>query len=211
MVTSIIQRLSNAFIVPVVRLDDVDLARRASHILVQTGIRALEITMTVPGAPALLPELRKAYPDVVIGAGTVLSAEDCRAVIGGGVDFLVSPCWRDGVAEVAEKAGIPYLPGAMTPGEIIHHAEAGAAAVKMFPADAAGGPSFLKGVKAVFPTIPIMPTGGITPDQVSAYRAAGAFCVGLGGNLIPAAALKAGDEDGARRSVQDALAQMRFT
>ncbi|MEQ8900984.1 MAG: bifunctional 4-hydroxy-2-oxoglutarate aldolase/2-dehydro-3-deoxy-phosphogluconate aldolase [Roseovarius sp.] len=197
--------LKNARIVPVIRHDDTAIAETACHLLAQEGARALEITMTVPDASGLLQRLGAAYPKVILGAGTVLDAAQAQTAIASGAQFVVSPCWCDTVAAACRAAQIPYLPGAMTPGEVLHHAQAGARVVKVFPADAAGGPGFLKALRAVFPDIALMPTGGITPGNAADYLAAGALCVGMGGNLLPAAALEAGDEATARDLIRAAL------
>lgn len=211
MVDRFIDRLRAARVVPVIRHDDPGIAEQACGLLAAEGVSILEITMTVPGAIALIATLRDRFPSACIGAGTVLSADDADAAIGAGAAFLVSPCWSDGTARSALKGGIPYLPGAMTPGEILHHAEAGAAVVKVFPADAAGGPGFLKAVRAVFPHIPLMPTGGVSPETAQAYLDAGAICVGIGGNLLPAKALEAGRTDEARDQIRAALSAIQFS
>jgi len=151
MVSQFADRLRATRVVPVIRHHDIEIASRACALLAEEGIAVLEVTTTVPGAAELIADLRARFPDICIGAGTVLKAEQAEAVLHAGAQFVVSPCWSDAAAGVVLEAGIPYLPGAMTPGEILHHAEAGAAVVKIFPADAAGGPGFLKAVRAVFP------------------------------------------------------------
>ncbi|WP_436641130.1 bifunctional 4-hydroxy-2-oxoglutarate aldolase/2-dehydro-3-deoxy-phosphogluconate aldolase [Microbaculum sp. FT89] len=210
MVDRFIDRLRAARVVPVIRHDDPGIAEQACGLLAAEGVSILEITMTVPGAIALIATLRDRFPSACIGAGTVLSAHDADAAIGAGAAFLVSPCWSDAAARSALEGGIPYLPGAMTPGEILHHAEAGATVVKVFPADAAGGPGFLKAVRAVFPHIPLMPTGGVSPETAQAYLDAGAICVGIGGNLLPAKALEAGRIDEAREQIRAALSAIQL-
>ncbi|KNX41201.1 KHG/KDPG aldolase [Roseovarius tolerans] len=197
--------LRTARIVPVIRHPATTIAETACHLLAQEGARVLEITMTVPDANGLLQRLGATHPDVILGAGTVLDAAQAQAAIASGAQFVVSPCWCDTVAAACRAAQIPYLPGAMTPGEVLHHAQAGARVVKVFPADAAGGPGFLRALRAVFPDIALMPTGGITPGNAADYLAAGALCVGMGGNLLPAAALEAGDEATARDLIRAAL------
>ena len=197
--------LAAARIVPVIRHDDPDLARQASDLLVAAGLRILEITTTVPGAVDLIRSLARAHPELRLGAGTVLDAEQARSALRAGATFLVSPCWCDAVAEVARREDCPYLPGAMTPGEVHHHWLGGAAVVKVFPAGAVGGPGYLRALGAVFPTIPLMPTGGIDPAGVPACLEAGALCVGMGGRLLPFAELTAGRVDAARSRIRAAL------
>jgi len=206
MVDSFHVALRSETVVPVIRHDDPAIASSACALLAEAGVSILEITTTVPGATDLIATLRDRFPDVLIGAGTVLTQGQATAALDAGARFVVSPCWSDAAAGPVLEAGIPYLPGAMTPGEILHHADSGAAVVKVFPADAAGGPGFLKAVRAVFPDIPLMPTGGVSPDTAPAYLAAGALCVGMGGNLLPAKAIEAGDLDTARAQIRAALA-----
>jgi 2-dehydro-3-deoxyphosphogluconate aldolase/(4S)-4-hydroxy-2-oxoglutarate aldolase len=205
MADHLINALQQMRIVPVIRHPDTRIAETACRILVEEGARGLEITMTVPDADGLMTRLGATHPDIVLGAGTVLDADQADRAIAAGASFVVSPCWCDDVATACRAAQIPYLPGAMTPGEVLHHARNGAHVVKVFPADASGGPGFLKALRAVFPDIPLMPTGGVTPDNAAAYLAAGALCVGMGGNLLPAAALDQGDEAGARDLIRAAL------
>jgi 2-dehydro-3-deoxyphosphogluconate aldolase/(4S)-4-hydroxy-2-oxoglutarate aldolase len=112
------------------------------------------------------------------------------------------------VAKTCHELSVPYLPGGATPGEILHHWQSGATVVKIFPAREIGGPKFLGAVRAVFPDIPLMPTGGVKPENVGEYLDAGAICAGLGGELFPAGALEAGDEAGARAAIEAASAAM---
>ncbi len=204
-----VSALRSAQIVPVIRHSDPEIALKACDLLAEAGIRALEITTTVPAA-ALISELRQRHPDICTGAGTVLDADQADTVLAAGAEFVVSPCWSDAAAREAGAAKVPYLPGAMTPGEVHHHAEIGAAEIKIFPADAAGGPGFLKAVKSVFPNLALMPTGGVSPDTAQTYLNAGALCVGMGGNLLPAQALEAGHIDLARAQINASLTAASF-
>jgi len=205
--TSLLETLTAARVVPVIRHRDLDIARAGSRLLAEAGFPVLEITMTVPRAERLIADLAAELPDAVIGAGTVLTTAAATAAIDAGARFVVSPCWSDAAHEAASARGVPYLPGAATPTEIFDHWRRGAALVKVFPAREAGGPGFLKAMKSVFPDIPLMPTGGIRPVDVEAYIAAGALCVGLGGELFPASALQSGDEQAARAAIDEARAQ----
>ncbi|UWQ90873.1 bifunctional 4-hydroxy-2-oxoglutarate aldolase/2-dehydro-3-deoxy-phosphogluconate aldolase [Rhodobacteraceae bacterium M382] len=207
---SCIDTLRDARIVPVIRHGDAHIARQACDLLAEAGIRALEITTTVPGAADLIADLRRAYPDIATGAGTVFDVDQARTVLDAGAEFVVSPCWSAPAAEIVLAAKIPYLPGAVTPGEVLHHANAGAQVVKIFPADAAGGPGFLKALKSVFPEVALMPTGGVSAQTAQAYLDAGAVCVGMGGNLLPARALEAGDAALARAQIEAALTAVSF-
>jgi 2-dehydro-3-deoxyphosphogluconate aldolase / (4S)-4-hydroxy-2-oxoglutarate aldolase len=204
------EQLRQARIVPVVRCDDFGLARTVCDLLVEAGIRALEITTSISGCENLISELRRNHPDLLIGAGTVMSADQARAVQSAGSQFVVSPCWVEEVASETARLDTAYLPGAMTPGEIVHHWSHGAAVVKIFPAVAAGGPDFIRALQSVFPDIPLMPTGGISPGSVQDYFDSGAVCVGMGGNLIPFNALKAGDVASAQTQIRAALDAARL-
>lgn len=208
--SSFADRLRIARIVPVIRHADPDIALQGCTLLAEEGIAALEITTTVPGAADLIAALRARYPGICIGAGTVLTAEQADAVLNAGAEFVVSPCWSEEAARRAMIAEKPYLPGAMTPGEVFHHWNQGAAVVKVFPADAVGGPGFLKALSAVFPDVHLMPTGGVSQTTVQSYLDAGALCVGMGGNLLPVEELEAGDVSAARRRVRAVLAPTKL-
>jgi len=204
-VTTFAHDLSKARLVPVIRHPEHDIARAACEMLLEEGVGALEITMSVPGATDLIAELVARFPLATIGAGTVLTEMEAHNALEAGSDFIVSPCWSDEVAQIVHNASMPYLPGAMTPGEVLHHWNGGAALVKVFPAEAAGGPSFIKALRSVFPAIPLMPTGGVSPANTQLYLDAGATCVGMGGQLLPAHALERGDVVGARAQILAAI------
>lgn len=203
-----IKLLAETRVVPVIRHKDPEIAMRGAKLLAEAGFPILEMTFTVPGAPDLIARLGRVLPGAVVGAGTVLTDLQVHHAIQAGTQFVVSPCWTDEAAEVCIMENIPYLPGAATPGEILHHWQNGALAVKIFPAHEAGGPGFVKAVKAVFPDIPLMPTGGVKPENVADYLSAGAICVGLGSDLFPAEALEAGDEHMAREQIAEARSAM---
>jgi 2-dehydro-3-deoxyphosphogluconate aldolase/(4S)-4-hydroxy-2-oxoglutarate aldolase len=164
--------------------------RRAEHldavlgVLVDAGIRSLEITMTTPDA---LLAVRRAVarfgPEVTIGAGTVRTTSDIDAAVAAGAAFLVSPHTDPVLAARARELGVAYLPGALTPTEIVVAMTAGATAVKLFPARLVG-PRYLRDIREPLPDIPIVPTGGVSAGNVADWFAAGAVAVGVGGTLI---------------------------
>ncbi|WP_114011765.1 bifunctional 4-hydroxy-2-oxoglutarate aldolase/2-dehydro-3-deoxy-phosphogluconate aldolase [Cohaesibacter intestini] len=205
---AILDQLRAAQVIPVIRHSDTDIATKAIDLLLEQGIKAVEITTSVADADGLVRRLKARDESLLVGAGTVLDRVQAQAMLDAGSDFIVSPCWVDEVANLVIKADGVYLPGAMTPAEALHHHKAGAALVKIFPADAAGGPGFLRALCAVFPDIPLMPTGGIQPRDVSDYLQAGAVCVGVGGNLMPSQALEAGDLALAQAQICGALRDM---
>ena len=200
------ERLTALKIVPVIRTPSADLAIRACEWLLEAGLQALELTFTTPDAHRVIETFARTAPDALIGAGTVRTPEQAKAAIDAGASFLVSPGAAPGVGEAAAKAGIPYLPGAATPSEVEARWAAGAAVVKIFPARECGGPDFLKAIRSVYPDIPLMPTGGVSPDTAKAYLDAGALCLGMGGELVPVDALKANDPKPVRDAAARALA-----
>ena len=149
------------------------------------GVRALEITLTTPGAVDGIAELSRVGGEVLIGAGTVLDAAAARSVMDAGARFVVSPTVEPEVIRVCRDRNVPCIPGAFTPTEILGAWRAGAALVKLFPA-AAVGPGFLKDLLAPLPHLRIVPSGGITLERVSEWIRAGAAAVSVGGALVGA-------------------------
>ncbi|MEQ8332206.1 bifunctional 4-hydroxy-2-oxoglutarate aldolase/2-dehydro-3-deoxy-phosphogluconate aldolase [Nisaea sp.] len=199
-------RLEAIKVVPVIRTPSADLAIRACEWLLDAGMQALELTFTTPDAHRVIETFARTAPDALIGAGTVRTPAQAIAAAGAGARFLVSPGAAPGVAEAAAAAGLPYLPGAATPSEVEARWAAGAAIVKIFPARECGGPGFLKAIKSVYPEIPLMPTGGVSPETAKAYLDAGALCLGMGGELVSVPALKANDPGPVREAVARAFA-----
>ena len=195
---AIIETLSAAKVVPVIRTSSRALAETACEWLYEAGLRMFEITFTVPDAAGLIKAL-STRDDIVVGAGTVLTRDDAAAAIDAGSAFVVSPATIGDVIALCHERGVPALPGAGTATEILTAHTLGAAVVKVFPASSVGGPAFLKSVKAVYPQIALMPTGGIAPAEIETYLEAGAVAVGMGSEMAPASALSAGD----RQSVVD--------
>ncbi|BCJ55297.1 hypothetical protein Asp14428_67720 [Actinoplanes sp. NBRC 14428] len=181
---SVTEAIVRSGVVAVLRAPTADAFSAVADVLVESGITALEVTLTSKGALEALAGLcRQLPPHVVVGAGTVLSADDAEASIDAGAAFLVSPVAVPGV----EGAGVPFYPGAFTPSEIFAAARTGAPLVKLFPASAVG-PRYLKDLHGPLPDVRIMPTGGIEIADVAAWLGAGAAAVGLGGPLLGDAA-----------------------
>jgi 2-dehydro-3-deoxyphosphogluconate aldolase/(4S)-4-hydroxy-2-oxoglutarate aldolase len=157
--------------------------------LSEGGLNCIELTMTTPGAIEMTAEVARRMPHLVLGLGTVLDAGIARAGIAAGAQFVVTPIVRPDVVRACREAGVPVLCGAYSPTEIHTAWELGADVVKIFPADTLG-PAYLKGVKAVFPKIELMPTGGVTPETVGDFLRAGAFATAAGSSLVPAAVFK---------------------
>jgi 2-dehydro-3-deoxyphosphogluconate aldolase/(4S)-4-hydroxy-2-oxoglutarate aldolase len=191
--TAISDRLVDQRVVPVLRLPSSAETERAVDCLAEAGFRAVEITLTVPGAVPLIDRLvRRLGAAFVVGAGTVLDLDAARACIAAGAGFLVSPCVVPGMARLAHEARRAALIGGFTPGEILAAHREGADIVKVFPAST-GGPEHLRAVHAVFPDILLCPTGGVGLQNLEAYFAAGASLVGVGNNILDRQALAAGD------------------
>jgi len=191
---SIMSAITQIGIVPIVRTDSAEGAVRAIEAVYRGGIRAAEITMTVPGAIKALEKLADQFGDqIVLGAGTVLDPETARACMLAGAQFFVTPSLKRDTIEMAKRYSKPIMPGALTPTEILTAWEAGADAVKIFPCGTVGGAKYIKALKAPFPQIEMVPTGGVNLETCGDFLKAGACAVGVGAELIDAASIKAGN------------------
>src|SRR6478752_7344199 len=187
------KRIETIGIVPVVRAPSPELALLASEAILAGGISVFEITMTIPDAPAVIRALRtRLGGKALIGAGTVLDAADARSCIEAGAEFIVGPGFDPAVIAAAHEADIPAMPGALTPTEVIAAWKAGADVVKIFPASAMGGASYLKALKGPLPQVKLMPTGGVNVNTAKDFLAAGAVALGVGSELVDIAAVKDG-------------------
>jgi len=175
-------RLAAVGVVAVIRAASIDAALAVSHALVRGGVTGIEITFSTPGAAEAIARARKELPDALVGAGTVLDAASLAAACDAGASFLVSPHTDEALLAGARERGVPFLPGALTPTEIVRAWRLGAACVKVFPGSAVG-PSYLKAIKAPLPHIALMPTGGVDEKNLGEWLKAGAVAVGMGGAL----------------------------
>jgi 2-dehydro-3-deoxyphosphogluconate aldolase / (4S)-4-hydroxy-2-oxoglutarate aldolase len=183
-------------VIPVLRLSSRSHAQTAIGCLIEAGFKTVELTLTTAGAIELIGSLRQSSDsDFLVGAGTVLDLATAQACLDAGADYLVSPCLVPGMAALANAAGRIALTGAFTPGEVLAAWREGAAVVKIFPASS-GGPSHLGALHAVYPDIPLCPTGGVSSSNMLDYFQAGAAVVGIGNNVIDQKALLAGDRGG---------------
>jgi len=193
---NVMQRIREVGLVPVVRAASASEAFAAVEAIRAGGIPILEITLTVPGAIEIIAELtRRLGDDTLIGAGTVLDAETAQRCIDAGARFVVSPALDIPTVELCRRLDVPVFPGALTPTEILTAWRAGASAVKVFPANAAGGATYIKSLKAPFPQIELLPTGGVSLTTAADFIAAGAFALGVGADLVDLAALRRGEAD----------------
>jgi len=191
----VVRAVEDAGIVAVIRIKDPSKLRAIVDAIAEGGIRALEITMTVPGAVELIRELGPTLPaGFILGAGTVLDAETVARVADAGARYVVSPVFRRSVIEACHARDLAAMPGCFTPTEILDAWDAGADIVKVFPATTLG-PSYLKDVRAPLPQVKLMPTGGVTVENAGDWIRAGAVAVGLGSALLDAAAIHANNWD----------------
>jgi 2-dehydro-3-deoxyphosphogluconate aldolase/(4S)-4-hydroxy-2-oxoglutarate aldolase len=188
-------RIEAVGIVPVVRAPSPDLAMRAAEAVLAGGISIFEITMTVPNATEVIRSLVEKLGDrAVVGAGTVLRAKDAEACIAAGAAFIVSPGFDFDTLAEAHNRGVPIMPGALTPTEVITAWKADADMVKIFPASAVGGPKYIKALKGPLPDVKMLPTGGVNAQTAGEFIAAGAAALGVGGELVDIAALTRGED-----------------
>jgi len=190
--TSLLQQLG---VVAVIRMKDADKLRGVVDAIAEGGVRAIEITMTVPGAVGLIETLAATLPpEIVVGAGTVTDAGTARAVIDAGARFVVSPVYRPEVVAACHERDVAACPGCFTPTEILDAHEHGADIVKVFPATALG-PQFIKDVRGPLPQVRLMPTGGVSLDNAGDWIRAGAVAVGVGSALLDTKAIEEGRFD----------------
>lgn len=188
------QRIMEVGIVPVVRASSPQQAMAAVEAVCAGGIPIAEVTMTVPGAVEVIRELVKAAgKDVLVGAGTVLDAEAARRCLDAGAEFLVSPGFDLATVQLAAREDKLVMAGALTPTEVIQAWRAGSDFVKIFPCGNVGGPKYIKALKGPLPQVPMVPTGGVNLQTAADFLKAGSAALGIGGELISAAALKSGN------------------
>ena len=206
----IVKTISECGLIPVVRTTDAQQALKVADALQKGGAPIIEITMTVPGALSVLEELSRSVSDtVILGAGTVLDGETARMAILAGAQFIVAPTLDESTIKVCNRYSRPVVPGALTPTEILRAWELGADFVKVFPADAVGGPSYIKSVKAPLPQVALVPTGGVDIYTAPEFIKAGAAAVGAGGALIQKKFLAEENYDGLARHTKDFLKAIR--
>jgi 2-dehydro-3-deoxyphosphogluconate aldolase/(4S)-4-hydroxy-2-oxoglutarate aldolase len=182
-------RIEEFGILPSVRVSSRDLARFAAETIYSAGIPVVEITMTVPGALDVINDLATRYPDMAVGAGTVLDEETAQHCVEAGARFLTSPGFVPEMVAYANKVNIVVLPGALTPTEVIAAWKAGADLVKIFPTGHIGGIQYIRALKVPLPQIPLIATGGVNQTTAGDFILAGATAIGLGGQLLPKEAL----------------------
>lgn len=192
--SAVLSAIYDIGILPVVRTQSAESAFRCVDALRRGGIRAAEIPMTVPGAVEVLEQAAERFGgEMVLGAGTVLDAKAARACLLAGAQFLVAPCLRLETIEMAKRYSRVVMPGALTPTEVLAAWEAGADAVRIVPCDAMGGVKYIRSLRAPFPHIDMIATGGVSAENVGEYLRAGVKAVGVSGALIDSASLQDGN------------------
>ena len=210
---AVVQKIQALGVVAVIRMKDAGKLREVVDAIAAGGVRAIEVTMTVPDAISLIARLAPSLPaDILLGAGTVTDRQTALAVIDAGARFVVSPVFRPDVIAACHERDVPAMPGCFSPTEILAAHESGADIVKVFPATMLG-PQFIKDVRAPLPQVKLMPTGGVTLDNAGDWIRAGAVAVGLGSALLDAAAIESGRlkvlTANARRVVENVAAARR--
>lgn len=193
--SEVLKRIRDTGLIPVVRAESSDQALRAVAALKTGGLEILEITMTVPGAVEVIRTLAaECGSETLIGAGTVLDPKTAQACIRAGARFIVSPALNEETIEFCRAQDVAIFPGALTPTEVVRAWQAGADAVKVFPAGAVGGASYLKALKAPLPQIELIPTGGVSLKTAADFIKAGAMALGVGADLVDPQALREGND-----------------
>ena len=185
--------LASRPVVPLVQADDPAVAVKTSRALARGGLKVVEVVFRTERALECLQAVAEQVPDVVAGAGTVLSADQANAAVDHGAKFIVSPGLDDGVVGVALERGTPVYPGTITPGEVQRAFNLGLDTVKFFPASLAGGVPMLKALSSVFRTMKFMPTGGVTPGNLGEFLSIPAVLACGGSWLTPADEIAAGN------------------
>jgi 2-dehydro-3-deoxyphosphogluconate aldolase/(4S)-4-hydroxy-2-oxoglutarate aldolase len=192
----ILSSITEIGIVPVVRTSSAESAIKAVEAIYRGGIRAAEITMTVPGAVRALEKVADQFGGkIMLGAGTVLDPETARICMLAGAEFFVCPSLRASVIEMAKRYSKVVCPGALTPTEVITAWEAGADVVKVFPCGNVGGAKYIKALKGPFPQVEMIPTGGVNLETAGEFLKAGACALGVGGELVDGKTVKDGRFD----------------
>ncbi len=207
------QQLEAAGIIPVLRARSAQEALSLVEAMYAGGITVIEVTMTVPGAIDVLRELKKSYGSkLLLGSGTVTDGKECGETIEAGAEFVVSPSLHLDVIAETKARGKVSLPGALTPTEVITAWRAGADFVKVFPCSAMGGASYLKSLKAPFPFLRLVPTGGVTLQTAASFLEAGASALGVGADLVNVTAMAEGKPEvitNAARAYVEVIAKAR--
>lgn len=196
-------------VIPVVTIKDVSKAVDLAKALVEGGLPSAEVTFRTAGAAEAIKAITKAYPDMFVGAGTVLTVEQADEAIDAGAKFIVAPGFNKEVVQHCFSKGVPMIPGVCTPTEIEAALSIGLTCLKFFPAEAAGGVKMIKALTAPYGMISIMPTGGISPDNISSYLACKSVVCCGGSWMTPNDLIDKGDFEGIKKLVSEAVALVK--
>jgi 2-dehydro-3-deoxyphosphogluconate aldolase/(4S)-4-hydroxy-2-oxoglutarate aldolase len=185
-------RIRSEKVIALIRADSSASLLDCARALSAGGLNVIELTMTTPGAVELVAEVSRQLPGVMLGLGTVLDAATARAGAAAGAKFIVTPAVRPEVIKACHQLGIPVLSGALTPTEVAFASDLGADVIKIFPAEFFG-PAYIRSLRAVFPQINFLPTGGVTAGTLGDFLKAGAFATAAGSSLVDPAALRTRD------------------
>lgn len=205
---ALVNELENVGIVPVIKLDNVEDAEKLAKALRDGGINCAEVTFRAKGADEVIRRMTKAYPDMLVGAGTVLTCEQADAAIKSGAKFCVAPGLNPKVVKHCLEKGVPFAPGLSSASEIEQALELGLDFAKFFPAEQAGGLSYIKAVCGPYTTMRFMPTGGITADNLNGYLAYKKIVCCGGSWIVPPALLNASDWAGVTKLCREAIDKM---
>ena len=184
-VEPVVERIRAGGVIAILRLDAAEDLVPVAEAIQAGGVTAIEFTLTTPGAVRVLrPARMRLGREVLLGVGTVLSAEAAQEAIEAGAEFVVAPNLNPSVVGACRAAGIPVIPGAFSPTEVVAAWDAGASLVKVFPVGSVG-PRYIRDLRGPFPYIPLVPTGGVSLDNLEAFIQAGAVAVGVGGEMVP--------------------------
>ena len=185
----VLAKIHEVGIVPGIRTSSAEDGRFAAEAIAEGGIPIVEITMTVPKAIDVISDMVRNSPHVIVGAGTVLDLETARRCLDAGVGFITSPGLNLKIVEFAVKENLLVIAGAMTPTEVIAAWQAGSQLVKVFPCGPIGGPAYIKALRGPYPKVPMIAAGGVNQETAADFILAGAAALGIGGRLIPKAAV----------------------
>ncbi len=192
-VSSWLTQLPQHPVIAVIRCSEFDISQRMARAVAEGGIRSIEITWNSDRPADLIGLLRSTLPDFWIGAGTLLNQEQTKDAIAAGAQFLFTPHVAPDLIRLAVNQDVPMVAGALSPTEIVQAWQAGVSSVKVFPVQALGGATYIKGLQGPLGHIPLIPTGGVTVDNAEQFLSAGAIAVGLSGSLFPQHAITRGD------------------
>lgn len=207
-IKNLADELENVGIVPVIKLENAENAVPLAKALRDGGINCAEVTFRADGADEVIRRMTEAFPDMLVGAGTVLTVEQADAAIAAGAKFCVAPGLNPKVVAHCLEKGVPFAPGVSSASEVEQAIGLGLDFVKFFPAEQAGGIAYIKAISAPYSNMRFMPTGGVTADNLNSYLSYGKVVCCGGSWIVPAALVKAGDWEGITALCREAVDKM---